>query len=66
MDGSRVVSYRTYIPRPLRRVIQKQLTDRLALALLQGDVREGDSVELDAAEGELALETSPREAATIA
>ncbi len=29
-----------YGARPLRRVIQKQLTDRLALALLQGDLRD--------------------------
>jgi ATP-dependent Clp protease ATP-binding subunit ClpB len=48
----------TYGARPLRRVIQKQLTDRLALALLQGDVREGDSVRVDADNGELVLETS--------
>src|SRR5207248_1505288 len=45
-----------YGARPLRRVIQKQLTDRLALALLQGEIREGDSVGVDAAGGELALE----------
>ena len=32
----------TYGARPLRRVIQKQLTDRLALALLEGKLREGD------------------------
>ena len=29
----------TYGARPLRRVIQKQLTDRLALALLAGEIR---------------------------
>jgi len=34
----------TYGARPLRRVIQKQLVDRLALALLQGEIRAGDSV----------------------
>jgi ATP-dependent Clp protease ATP-binding subunit ClpB len=45
----------TYGARPLRRVIQKQLTDRLALALLQGELREGDSVRVDAVDGELAL-----------
>jgi ATP-dependent Clp protease ATP-binding subunit ClpB len=49
----------TYGARPLRRVIQKQLTDRLALALLQGELREGDEVTVDAREGELALETAP-------
>ncbi len=47
----------TYGARPLRRVIQKQLTDRLALALLAGEVREGDSVTVDAVDGELALES---------
>ncbi len=50
-----------YGARPLRRVIQKQLTDRLALALLQGELREGDSVSVDAEGGELVL--SPRQAA---
>src|SRR6185312_16215042 len=34
----------TYGARPLRRVIQKQLTDKLALALLEGKLREGDEV----------------------
>jgi ATP-dependent Clp protease ATP-binding subunit ClpB len=46
----------TYGARPLRRVIQKQLTDRLALALLAGEIRAGDAVTVDAVEGELALE----------
>jgi ATP-dependent Clp protease ATP-binding subunit ClpB len=45
----------TYGARPLRRVIQKQLTDRLALALLEGKLREGDEVTVDAVDGELAL-----------
>ncbi len=45
-----------YGARPLRRVIQKQLTDRLALALLRGEIRAGDAVTVDAADGELTLE----------
>ena len=45
-----------YGARPLRRVIQKQLTDKLALALLQGEIREGDSVTVDASGGELQIE----------
>jgi len=49
----------TYGARPLRRVIQKQLTDRLALALLQGDLREGDDVTVDARDGELVLDGHP-------
>jgi ATP-dependent Clp protease ATP-binding subunit ClpB len=43
----------TYGARPLRRVIQKRLVDRLALALLEGEFAEGDTVRVDAAEGEL-------------
>ncbi len=46
----------TYGARPLRRVIQKQLTDRLALALLAGEIRSGDEVQVDVLDGELALE----------
>jgi ATP-dependent Clp protease ATP-binding subunit ClpB len=46
----------TYGARPLRRVIQKQLTDRLALALLEGKLREGDGVTVDARDGELVLQ----------
>jgi len=46
----------TYGARPLRRVIQKQLVDRLALSLLKGEFREGDGVTVDAAGGELVFE----------
>ena len=44
-----------YGARPLRRVIQKQLTDRLALALLEGEIHSGDEVAVDARDGELVL-----------
>ena len=43
----------TYGARPLKRVIQKQLVDRLALKLLEGEFSEGDTVEVGAADGEL-------------
>jgi ATP-dependent Clp protease ATP-binding subunit ClpB len=43
----------TYGARPLKRVIQKQLVDKLALRLLEGEFAEGDTVEVDAADGEL-------------
>src|SRR5437588_4013766 len=43
----------TYGARPLKRVIQKRLVDKLALALLEGEFAEGDVVRVDAAEGEL-------------
>jgi ATP-dependent Clp protease ATP-binding subunit ClpB len=55
-----------YGARPLRRVIQKQLIDRLALALLKGDVRTGDAVRVDAVDGELVLETVGAQAAAPA
>jgi ATP-dependent Clp protease ATP-binding subunit ClpB len=45
-----------YGARPLRRVIQKQLTDRLALALLKGELHERDFVTVDARDGELVLD----------
>jgi ATP-dependent Clp protease ATP-binding subunit ClpB len=54
----------TYGARPLRRVVQKQLTDRLALALLEGKLREGDSVTVDARDGKLVLESVAVEVTT--
>jgi ATP-dependent Clp protease ATP-binding subunit ClpB len=45
----------TYGARPLKRVVQKQLVDKLALKILEGEFTEGDSVLIDAAEGELAF-----------
>jgi ATP-dependent Clp protease ATP-binding subunit ClpB len=55
-----------YGARPMRRVIQKQLVDRLALALLQGEIHEGDSVRVDVADGELVLEKVGAEATAAA
>jgi ATP-dependent Clp protease ATP-binding subunit ClpB len=46
----------TYGARPLKRVIQKQLVDKLALAILEGRFVAGDTVRVDATEGELAFE----------
>jgi ATP-dependent Clp protease ATP-binding subunit ClpB len=46
----------TYGARPLKRVIQKQLVDRLALKILEGEFAEGDVVRVDAADGELVFE----------
>jgi ATP-dependent Clp protease ATP-binding subunit ClpB len=43
----------TYGARPLKRVIQKQLVDKLALKLLEGEFQPGDRVLVDAADGEL-------------
>jgi ATP-dependent Clp protease ATP-binding subunit ClpB len=43
----------TYGARPLKRVVQKQLVDKLALKILEGEFTEGDSVLIDASDGEL-------------
>jgi ATP-dependent Clp protease ATP-binding subunit ClpB len=45
----------TYGARPLKRVIQKRLVDPLALAILDGTFREGDTVRVDAGDGDLVL-----------
>jgi ATP-dependent Clp protease ATP-binding subunit ClpB len=46
----------TYGARPLKRVIQKQLVDKLALKILEGEFSEGDVVKVGAEEGDLAFE----------
>ncbi|HEX2388790.1 MAG TPA: ATP-dependent chaperone ClpB [Solirubrobacterales bacterium] len=46
----------TYGARPLKRVIQSRLVDRLALKLLEGEFSEGDTVRVEASGGELAFE----------
>ncbi|MET0615130.1 MAG: AAA family ATPase, partial [Thermoleophilaceae bacterium] len=46
----------TYGARPLKRVIQKRLVDRLALKLLEGEFQAGDTVRVDARDGELTFE----------
>ncbi len=51
----------TYGARPLKRVIQRQLIDKLALKILEGEFSEGDAVRVDASGGELTFErTSPQ------
>jgi ATP-dependent Clp protease ATP-binding subunit ClpB len=54
-----------YGARPLKRVIQKQLVDKLALAILEGEFGEGDTVRVDPADGALAFDrvASPTPAA---
>jgi ATP-dependent Clp protease ATP-binding subunit ClpB len=41
--------------RPLKRVIQRELADKLAMLLLDGKIGEGDTVTLDAVDGALVL-----------
>jgi ATP-dependent Clp protease ATP-binding subunit ClpB len=46
----------TYGARPLKRAIQRLLENPLALRLLEGEFAEGDTVRVDAKDGELAFE----------
>ncbi|MCG2795643.1 MAG: ATP-dependent chaperone ClpB [Actinomycetia bacterium] len=50
-----------YGARPLKRVIQRDIQDPLAMKVLDGEVREGDVVNVDAIDGEIAftVETEP-------
>ena len=41
--------------RPLKRVIQREIGDRLAMAILEGKVGEGDTVTVDAVDGAIVL-----------
>ncbi|HWI22176.1 MAG TPA: ATP-dependent chaperone ClpB [Baekduia sp.] len=45
-----------YGARPLKRVVQKQIADRLALKILAGEFAEGDTIEVHAADGEITFE----------
>jgi ATP-dependent Clp protease ATP-binding subunit ClpB len=56
----------TYGARPLKRVIQKQLVDKLALKILEGEFGEGDLVRVDAREGEIVFERAGSPAAAAA
>src|SRR5438552_4144004 len=49
----------TYGARPLKRAIQRMVENPLALRLLEGDFGEGDSVRVDARDGELVFERAP-------
>jgi ATP-dependent Clp protease ATP-binding subunit ClpB len=41
--------------RPLKRLIQRELQDPLAMKLLSGEIRDGDTVRVDAVDGELRI-----------
>ncbi|HVB13516.1 MAG TPA: ATP-dependent chaperone ClpB [Candidatus Dormibacteraeota bacterium] len=53
-----------YGARPLRRVLQRQLGDRIATSVLQGGFSEGDTIVVDAGPDGLALRRQPRLDAT--
>ncbi|HEU4526732.1 MAG TPA: ATP-dependent chaperone ClpB [Actinomycetota bacterium] len=66
-DGARAyLAEKGYDPafgaRPLKRLIQRELQDPLALKLLAGEVREGDEVVVDASDGRIDI----RAGATVA
>jgi ATP-dependent Clp protease ATP-binding subunit ClpB len=52
----------TYGARPLKRVIQRQLIDKLALALLEGRFSDGETIRVEAADGVLTFEPAERPA----
>jgi len=56
----------TYGARPLKRVIQKQLVDKLALKILEGEFGEGDAVRVDARDGGIVFELVGTPAAAAA
>jgi ATP-dependent Clp protease ATP-binding subunit ClpB len=45
-----------YGARPLKRTLQRRVLDPLAMAVLQGEFREGDEVSLDVVDGALTFE----------
>ncbi len=45
----------TYGARPLKRVIQRRLQDPIAMAILEGRFHEGDTIEVDARDGQLVI-----------
>jgi ATP-dependent Clp protease ATP-binding subunit ClpB len=47
-----------YGARPLKRVVQNQLIDRLATGMLDGSIREGNAVRVTAHDGAIVFETS--------
>src|SRR5438552_8888724 len=56
----------TYGARPLKRALQRMIEHPLALRLLQGEFADGDTVRVDAQDGELAFErASAREPAAV-
>ncbi len=56
----------TYGARPLKRVIQRRLVDKLALRLLEGAFTEGQRVRVDAEDGELVFRPAPRAVEAVA
>ena len=56
----------TYGARPLKRAIQRLLENPLALRLLEGDFGEGDTIRVDAQNGDLVFMAAERDEAAAA
>jgi ATP-dependent Clp protease ATP-binding subunit ClpB len=55
----------TYGARPLKRAIQRLVENPLALRLLEGDFAEGDTIRVDAQNGDLVFEKVGEVAAVV-
>jgi ATP-dependent Clp protease ATP-binding subunit ClpB len=62
-DARALVAAAGYDPafgaRPLKRVIQREVADRLASAILEGRLPDGADVTVDATDGEITVDASP-------
>ena len=60
--ASALLAHEGYDPafgaRPLKRVIQRELGDRVAVAILEGKASEGDTIVVDAVGDELVISTA--------
>jgi ATP-dependent Clp protease ATP-binding subunit ClpB len=54
-----------YGARPLKRLIQKEIQDQVALALLKGDFRDGDTIRVDERNLGLVFERATRDATSL-
>jgi ATP-dependent Clp protease ATP-binding subunit ClpB len=55
-----------YGARPLKRAIQRLVENPLALRLLEGDFADGDTIRIDARDGEIVFEKEPEQASAAA
>ncbi len=64
-EATELLATRGYDPlfgaRPLKRLIQREVGDRLASAILEGELAEGDTATINARDGEFFLEELPAE-----
>ena len=51
--------------RPLKRVVQTEIIDRIAKGIIDGSVHDGETVTIDVADGEYTMMTAAREPAGV-